>query len=227
MLTLGQRLNRPEVAIEEQLYQYAREHHGSIPGVIQDVQNSPNVYGNTVNVDIALNEVTIDPETGEAIPTKIVTLPMVKLATLGGGGFYITLPVAIGDECMLIFQDMCLDAAWQNGGINNPQLDKRRHDLSDAICLPLRWTQKNAISSVSNTSVQIRSLDNTTHIDLTAGQITLLAGVVALGNGTQQALVTDAFYQWFVTNIIPFLTSKGYVGPSPPINSETTKTTGS
>lgn len=227
MLTLGQRLNRPEITLEEAIYQYARDHRGSIPGVIGDVSTAPNVYGNTVDVDIAINEVTIDPDTGQGVYTKIVTLKQVKLATIGAGGFYITLPVAKGDECMLIFQDMCLDAAWQSGGINNPQLDKRRHDLSDAICLPLRWTQKNAISSVSNTSLQIRSLDNQTHLDLTNGAITLLAGVVALGNGTQQALVTADFYTWFTTNVLPFLVTKGYLGPNPPIDSITTKTTGS
>jgi hypothetical protein len=214
MLTLAQRLKRPEVAVEELIYQHARMHRGAIPGVIQDVSTSPNVYGSTVNVDISLNETLIDIN-GNPMPMKIPTLPQVKLAQLGAGGFFITLPVAVGDECMLIFQDVCLDAAWQNGGINNPELDKRRHDLSDAICLPLRWTQKNALSNVSNTSMQIRSLDSTTYIDITAGQITIKAAAVAVEGATTDtplALLNSAFYTWFTTVYMP---SVDYVTVAP------------
>jgi hypothetical protein len=46
---------------------------------------------------------------------------------------------------------------------------------------------------------------------------------VSDGTGTPQALMTDTFYQWWITNIYPFLQSKGYSGVPPPITgSETT-----
>jgi hypothetical protein len=48
-----------------------------------------------------------------------------------------------------------------------------------------------------------------------------LVTVKAYG-GTAQKLVTDAWYQYWVTNILPFLQAKGYAGPNPPSNSETT-----
>lgn len=54
-------------------------------------------------------------------------------------GFSITFPVQVGDECLLIFADTCIDAWWQNGGIQS-QFEERRHDLSDAFCIPCQMS---------------------------------------------------------------------------------------
>lgn len=59
-----------------------------------------------------------------------------------GGGFMITFPIKPGDECLIIFADMCIDSWWQNGckGPNNEiipqtQAEIRRHDLSDGMAI--------------------------------------------------------------------------------------------
>lgn len=237
MFNLAQRLNKPEIAIDEAVYQYAYDHRGCLPGVITDVNTSPNVYGSTVNVQIAMVENVTDPNTGITGAIDLQVLQMVPLAIIGAGEFFITLPVRVGDEGLLIFQDMCIDGAWQSAGVSNQQLDKRRHDLADAIFLPLRWTQPSTtqLPNYSQSSLQIRSIDGTTVIDITEGQITITAGsqvqlaapLISMGmagGAIPLPLVNDNWFQWFVTNVYPFLVGLGYTGPIVPVNSETTIT---
>ena len=40
--------------------------------------------------------------------------------------------VSAGDECLVVFADMCIDAWFYSGGIGNP-ISLRRHDLSDGF----------------------------------------------------------------------------------------------
>lgn len=237
MLTPQQRLATPSNDIHEAIYQYARQHRGCMPGIITDVDTSPNVLGVTVNVRPALTEPVVVNGVRQDVEINKGTIPMVKLAVFGAGGFSITFPVSVGDECLLLFQDMCLDAAWQNGGYANPQLDKRRHDLSDAICIPLSWTQPSALDNYSGDSLQIRSEDGQTVIDIIDGQITIMAGTkvqilspaISMGpsGGTPTALCTAAFYNWVLTDLYPWAVGLGYAGPAPPTTSITTDVKGS
>jgi hypothetical protein len=90
------------------------------------------------------------------------------------------LPVKNGDECLVIFADMCIDAWWSNGGIQN-QIERRRHDLSDAICIPGIWSQKKKISGYSTTSAQLRTEDGSQKIDISPSNITISGNVDLTG----------------------------------------------
>ena len=46
----------------------------------------------------------------------------------------LTFPVKPGDECLLVFNERCIDGWWQSGGSSEP-LDYRQHDLSDAVAI--------------------------------------------------------------------------------------------
>lgn len=210
----------PHDPFSEALYQYAIMHRGCIPGVIVGV-DSP--QGSTVSVQPALSDPIID-ENGVRQDTALETIPHVPLAVLAAGGFAITFPVAEDDECLLIFQDMCIDGAWQSGGTDNLQLDKRRHDLRDPICLPVSWTQPSQISDTSDSSLQIRSLDGSTVIDIADGVVTVTAGSVKLGNGTLQTLVTNTWLTYWNTTVRPALATAGIVVVAPPANAATTNT---
>ena len=76
-----------------------------------------------------------------------------------GGDYNITFPIQEGDECLIVFSDLCIDAWWQNGGIQN-QADSRRHDLSDGFAIVGFKSQKNKFENVSNDSLQIRNKNN-------------------------------------------------------------------
>jgi phage baseplate assembly protein gpV len=82
-----------------------------------------------------------------------------------GGGCTLTFPVAAGDECLVIFASRCIDAWWTAGGIQ-VQSELRMHDLSDGFALPGPFSQATKISGVSTNSVQLRSNDASTYIDL-------------------------------------------------------------
>ena len=158
-----------------------------------------------------------------------------------GGGYSITLPLKKGDEGMVIFCDACIDNWWVNGQTNSPvaantgassgsqrQNEVRRHYVHDCGFYPGLWSQKNLLTGYSADSLQIRSDDGTTVIDVSqADGITVTTGVAIqftaptisanADAGTPQMLMTDTFYQWYKTNIQPFLVSKGYAGPAIPL----------
>lgn len=184
----------------------------------------------TVTVQVAIQERVRTPQ-GQAwydIP-PIVNVPILVPR---GGGYAITLPLKKGDQGMLIFCDTCFDNWWVNGQNNAPpaqnvtnasgsqrQLEVRRHYVHDCGFFPGMWSQNNLVPNYSTTSLQIRADDGSAVIDVSASAVTVSGNA---GIGTPLALLNDNFLQYFNINILPFLDSKGYVGPPPPVNSETT-----
>jgi hypothetical protein len=163
------------------------------------------------------------PGVTQNIPTPVTIAPIqdVPIFMLRVPGWSITLPVTAGAECLLIHPDNCIDAWWQNSGIQ-PPVDRRRHDLSDAIAFFGPWSQPKVLSNYSVDSMQLRSDDRSVLIDLADGQVTVTAPVVKIANGgSALPLVNDNFYQWFVSTFMPAVQ---YVSsePAPPSNPETT-----
>ena len=101
-------------------------------------------------------------------------LPDVPVVMPRAGGYLLTLPIAVGDEVLVIFSDNCIDGWWQSGGVQN-QMDNRRHDLSDCFAIPGPWSQARKISGYSTSSAQLRDEAGDTYIDLQSGQITIHA----------------------------------------------------
>jgi hypothetical protein len=71
---------------------------------------------------------------------------------------------------------MCIDAWFSNGGVQN-QIEKRRHDLSDAICIPGIWSQQRLISNYSTSSMQLRTEDGSNMIDVSPSGINLIGNI--------------------------------------------------
>lgn len=108
------------------------------------------------------------------------TKPLVDIPVVfpRAGNFVLTMPVAAGDECLVVFADYCIDGWWQSGGTGNAQLDKRRHDLSDGFALIGPWSQPKVIPSYSTANAELRTLDGTTKITLLAGGGVKITGAV-------------------------------------------------
>ena len=51
-----------------------------------------------------------------------------------GGGSYISMPIAVNDECLLLFCDRDMDIWFETGNINVPNSD-RVHNINDAIAI--------------------------------------------------------------------------------------------
>lgn len=111
----------------------------------------------------------------------------------GGGGFLFTFPIVAGDEGLLVFASRCIDAWWQNGGVQK-QAELRMHDLSDGFFFPTGgMSQPNIPNDVSANSAQLRTRDGTSFIDLNSvtSTITLKAASIALLGNLQMGAVGD------------------------------------
>lgn len=122
--------------------------------VAMTVSCTPSIQGIITDRDGVMSHVTI---------TQLVDVPVVFPR---GGGFSLTFPITSGDECLVVFSSRCIDGWWQSGQIA-PQTDRRMHDLSDGFALVGPYSQVKRISNVSTGSVQLRSDDGNTYVEVT------------------------------------------------------------
>ncbi|WP_405423766.1 Gp138 family membrane-puncturing spike protein [Pantoea stewartii] len=135
----------------------------SLPGIVQSFD--PETCTCTVQPAIAGQGVD---EQGQIKSAPLPLLTDVPVIFPRGGGCTITFPVKTGDECLVIFSDRCIDFWWQNGGVQEP-VDPRQHDLSDAFAIVGPQSQAQKISGISTTSVQVRTDDGSSFIELMQG----------------------------------------------------------
>ncbi len=139
------------------------------PGIIQSVD-----YGRqTCTVQLAIRE-QLNHE-GDLEWVDIPTLPDVPFFVYSGGGYCLTLPVAPGDECLVVFGDSCMDAWWQNGGVQN-QADHRRHDLSDGFAIVGFRSQPNVVGGFSSGSAMLRNASGSAYIEIAGDAIHIQSG---------------------------------------------------
>ena len=119
---------------------------------------------------------TVQPLIKEYVGGKWESLPLlmdVPCFFPRAGGYCLTFPVKLGDECLIIFNDMCLDAWWQSGG-EQTQLETRRHDLSDAMCLLGITSVPRAVKDYSTDSLMLRNEARNSYFEITnAGHVNI------------------------------------------------------
>lgn len=167
MITIEERAGEADTRIDN----FARTLRVAMPGIVSAVNSTKQ----TVSVRPAIREklATID---GTPEWVEIPELQEVPLFVYRGGDYALTLPVSVGDECLVIFADMCIDAWWQSGGVQN-QIERRRHDLSDAFAIVGFTSQVKRLSGYSGTTAQLRTLDGGSYIELAGGTINLVGNV--------------------------------------------------
>lgn len=145
-----------------------------MPGMIQ----SFDAGALTASVQLVIQGRTTDKD-GKSTNVNLPLLVDVPVVFPHAGGYSLTFPVKSGDECLVVFMSRCMDAWWQDGGIQ-PALDRRMHDLSDGMAILGPWSQKKKIANVSTTAAQLRSDDGGTLVEVLAGQITVKAANVII-----------------------------------------------
>lgn len=133
------------------------------------IVESYNAMNGTVNAQPVTRSQFTDPQ-GRTSWVNLPVLINVPLINLAGGNFAITCPIQPGDECLVIFQDRCLDGWWQSGGVQN-QARLRTHDLSDGIAIVGPRSVPRAIPNVSTSSLQIRTIDGSAYFELAPGGV--------------------------------------------------------
>lgn len=182
MITLSERLARPTDQWATALKVFGHELRVAMPGIIQ----SFDPVKQTVVVQPAITEQMLKSDV--PTPTTLSLISDVPIMIPRAGGFSLTVPIKAGDECLLIFADACIDAWWQSGGTQN-QIDKRRHDLSDAFAILGPWNQQRLLPNYSTTAAQFRSDDGNTVIEVGNGEVTVIAQTVNV-QATGTATVT-------------------------------------
>lgn len=141
----------------------------AIPGIVQSV----NFAQMTCEVQPAIQG-TIQDESGKIRSVNLPLLVDVPMVFTSAGGFTITLPVAVGNECLVLFSSRCIDAWWQSGGIQRP-MEARMHDLSDGFAFFGPKSIPNIIPSINTTGLQIRNNAGTTYVEISSdGKIKLV-----------------------------------------------------
>ena len=170
-----ERMNRPLVAYRRAFRGFISDVWTALPGIVQ----SYDAAKRTVTVQPAIQAQVQNNVTGEWSSVNLPVLPDVPVLFAGGGGFLITVPISAGDEGLVVFASRCIDAWWQQGGVQ-PQAENRMHDLSDGFFLPSPMSQPQEIPDVSSTSVQIRSKDGAKFMEFTAaGDLRCTGNIIA------------------------------------------------
>lgn len=169
-----QRLNDLYVAIKTVVDGELSSVWTAVPGILQ----SFDPVAMTCTVQPSIQGRVKDIRTGAVESVNLPVLVDVPVQLIGGGGFTLTFPMAGGDEGLVVFASRCIDAWWQNGGVQ-PQAELRLHDLSDGFFIPGFRSQARKLSGVSIVSTQLRSDDGTMSVDLNhaTGTMTLKAPI--------------------------------------------------
>lgn len=100
----------------------------------------------------------------------------------GGGGFELTFPLAAGDEGIVVFASRCIDAWWQQSGVQ-PQAELRMHDLSDGMFIPGMFSQPRLPSPAPSTSVPtLRNSDATVKLEFIPGGFKITGNLQVTGS---------------------------------------------
>lgn len=118
---------------------------------------------------------------------KWVSLPLLVDCPVhfpSGGGFTLTFPVTAGDECLVVFASRCIDAWWQQGGVQT-QPELRMLDLSDGFCFVGISSLPSVTPAISTSGVELRSTDGLAKVRI--AQATKDISVITPGDVSVQA----------------------------------------
>jgi len=151
MRNVGQRTNNEFELYRRLSDKIKNDIRVAMPGIIQSFDPAEQ----TVTVQLSLRE-RIRSGEGEMSHVELPLLPDVPIVIPRAGGFCLTFPIKQGDECLVIFGDMCIDSWWSYGGIQN-QIEKRRHDLSDGFAILGVWSQPKTIPNYDMSKACLRA----------------------------------------------------------------------
>ncbi|MDF0491605.1 Gp138 family membrane-puncturing spike protein [Sphingomonas sp. H39-1-10] len=156
-----QRLNDPTLAPMMEARKRQSQMWTALPGIIQSFDPAKM----TAEIQPSIQGVEIDPQAGTTANKPLPLLVDCPVCFPGFGDAVLTFPIAQGDECLILFSSRCIDAWWQQGGVQ-PPMSYRMHSLSDGFCIPGGRSQPNVIPNISTGTAQLRSRDGETFIEL-------------------------------------------------------------
>src|ERR1700761_2138994 len=113
--------------------------HTCMPAEVVRVLDGPN-QRQFVDVQPSLQRLVWDEDAGVFVDETLPVVPCVPVGYMQGGGFFVSVPIAVGDFVTLVFAERSLDHWLQVGrkrnGAATPTGDVGTHTLEGAIALP-------------------------------------------------------------------------------------------
>ena len=181
----------------------------TLPGIVTAVD----LVANTVSVQPAIQGLVTDQD-GQRTAVNMPLLVDVPIMWERAGGFALTFPVAVNDECLVSISSRCIDSWWQSGGVQAPA-ELRMHDLSDGFAFFAPSSQPKVLKNVSPVNVQLRDELGTTYIEITP------AGIINIISAPSKHTVTPAVTETAATRI---KTSTAFDTTSAPLINENAAT---
>lgn len=119
----------------------------------------------------------------DGVSIELPEFAEVPIIHLHGGASSIRMPIAIGDYCLLLISERCIDD-WYFGKDNIEPREYRMHDYSDAIALVGIYNQGGELTNVTKTTI-IGDVNMTGNLAI-IGNITVTGDVTVSGTITGQ-----------------------------------------
>lgn len=193
-MDIRQRIDDPEENLRAAIEQHMARTWTSAMGRIV----SYDAAKQTASVQLTVKSFVKD-ENGKRKAVDIPILQDVPVQFPGSGGQTMTFPVAVGDECLVMFLSRASDAQQQSGGDQNPT-DASVNSLSHPRAMLGFKSDPKKLSDVSTSATELRSDDGMTKISLSgAGGVGVstdksvsiaAANGVAIGGGAGETAIT-------------------------------------
>jgi hypothetical protein len=173
-LGISERVATPEETQRAAMDHLLAQLRVALPGIIAsfDPQTQTAVVQPAVRERVKIGGVERDVD--------LPLLPDVPVVFPRAGGFCLTLPVKPGDECLVVFADLCIDGWWAAGGAQN-MAEKRRHDLSDAFAILGPWSQPRRVSGYSASGAQLRNDAGTVRVEVSNVGVSITGALTVNG----------------------------------------------
>ncbi len=166
------------------------------------------LIGRVTAYDATTRLATVQPIMREQNGEVIAPLRDVRIGALRAGPFVLSLPVAVGDIVDVRFLDYSHDAFLADGQESQAPDARRRHDLSDAIAVPLALGPE-AIPNASANDLVIGLADGDGTITIEpSGNVVVESGDIRLGSaGATDPVILLAELQTYITDLNVALTA--------------------
>lgn len=164
-----ERANDLQTAILLSVQGYMAEVWTCMPGIVEAYYPTGAQAG-TADVNVALQGLWKNPQGTTPTWNMITKLTCCPVKFPKGAGLGCTFPLQQGDEVILIFASRCIDAWWQQGGIQ-VQAELRMHDLGDGFVVPGVWSQPNTPANLPTDSIRLGKLDGSAYLEVTSGGV--------------------------------------------------------
>jgi hypothetical protein len=143
----------------------------------------------TADIKPLLKRAVIDQDGGEDVE-ELPVIPNVPILFMRTSQFFLSLPLSVGDNVLLLFCDRSIDGYMgSTGAVDLDPVDLRQHNISDAVAIPGFFPISRGIKDViegdmvlgKEKGIQVRCKGATNTVEVTSsGLPNALGGFVAL-----------------------------------------------